>query len=315
MIYLLLTRSFEVSTTALSKVTRGIIHRPFLLLMYGQDGVGKTSWGAKMPNPIFIGAETGSDLLDVARFPQPQTFDEILAYVHELTTSVHDYKTVVFDTLDWIEPLIFKKICIRHKARSIATAAGGFGNGYVEAGNEWKTLIEAVTNLRDSRQMNILFLCHALAVDFNDPEAQATYKRYELKLDKRSAPLFKEYVDAVLFASHETFIKEDGAKTQAITSDNRLMYTVRHAGFDAKNRYGLPSVMPLDIPWDDFVAAARTQESAESLLKKIEVLIPFIKEDIKETVTKSVADAKNDSKRLGALYGRIKELTANIASG
>src|SRR5271165_6939092 len=88
----------------LKNVTKGKLKKPFTVLVYGVDGVGKTTFAAGAPNPIFIGQEHGSNNLDVSRGRAPKDFDEIVADLKELRDDQHDYKTVVLDSLDWMEP-------------------------------------------------------------------------------------------------------------------------------------------------------------------------------------------------------------------
>ncbi len=56
----------------IESVRTGRIEKPIRVLMYGTDGVGKTTFAADAPGPVFLAAEDGTAQLDVARFPEPE---------------------------------------------------------------------------------------------------------------------------------------------------------------------------------------------------------------------------------------------------
>jgi len=128
----------STSSGILSTISRGKRPRHIFALIYGTDGVGKSSWTSHAPRPIFIGAEKGTEQLDVARFPQTESIGELLAQVCALQTEKHDFNTVVLDSLDWVEPLIWKAVCDEAKVDSIEQAFGGYGKGYVRALDLWR---------------------------------------------------------------------------------------------------------------------------------------------------------------------------------
>ena len=302
--------------TMLQTVKTGKIFRPLLIMVYGPDGVGKSSFGARAPKPIFVGPEQGTDHLDVARC-SPKTFAETKAVIKELITDEHDYETLVIDSLDWIEPEIIQPILERDNVKSINLAAKGYGNGVEELLGIWKDFITALNILRDKRKMNIILIAHSDIVDFTDPQAQMTYQRYQLKLHKKTNPIFREYVDAVLFANYETFAKKDEGKVKAFSSGSRVIHTERRPGFDAKNRFGLPFTLPLSIEWNEFVEACRkgVPESIEVILSRITGLIGLVKDEatrlkVQETVKKS----ENDANALLRILNRLEVITEDGAA-
>lgn len=236
----------------LDQVKKGKIKKPHLLLIYSADGVGKSTFGAQAPNPIFIGAESGSDNLDVARFPAPQKWSDIGDALNELATTKHSYKTVVIDSLDWAEPLLYQEICTQYGVKSIELAAGGYGKGYLLAVTEWQKLCRALSAVRDSG-MNVILIAHSEVIKFNDPQTQTEYDRFVLKLYKKSSAVLREFVDSVLFANFVIYPKKEGQKTQHYGDGARVIYTERRPGFDAKTRFSIPPSIPLS--WDDYARA------------------------------------------------------------
>lgn len=274
----------------LDKVTSGVIVEPHLVLIYGPDGVGKTTVAAQAPKPIFLEAEGGSNNLDVFRFPRLKTTAEASLAVKELIEKDHDFKSLVIDSVDWLETLLHQDICRQYSVKKIAEAAKGYGQGFVEALSWWQDFIMQLQELRTTRKMNIILLGHADIIVFNDPNTQATYERYQLKLHKGSSALLRQWVDCVLFANYKTFIKKEDKKTRAFGDGARVFLTERRPSHDAKNRKSLPYEIPLG--WHDFDEAATVcKPSATNYLLQIEEILKEIND---ESLTKS---AKEFSKK------------------
>jgi hypothetical protein len=233
----------------LNTITKGRRPRYIWALIYGTDGVGKSTLCSHAPNPIFVGAEKGTEQLDVARFPQTESISELFAQLATLQTEKHDFQTVVLDSLDWVEPLIWKAVCDEGKVENIEQFGGGYGKGYVRALDLWRRLIKELAVL--NQNMHVLLIGHAQIKSFQDPELPSAYDRYQLKINDKAAALVREAADAVLFARFETeLVRATGAKAKVRGEGKRIMYTESRPGFDAKNRFALPFVMPLD--WKTF---------------------------------------------------------------
>lgn len=253
----------------LAAVKRGKLDAPIRLLAYGPEGIGKSTLAAGAPGPLFIGAEDGTEQLDVARV-EPKAWDDVFFLVSELATTAHDYRTVVLDTADWAEPLCWEHVCKQGGKKSIEEF--GYGKGYVAALDEWRRLLSWLDRLRSGRGMNAVLLAHARVAQFKNPEGD-DYDRYTLKLHEKASGLLKEWCDAVLFCQYETFTHDKGGRTKGIDSGARVMHTVRRAAFDAKNRYGLPEKMPLS--WEEFAAGvqAHAPKSPDVLRAEISALL------------------------------------------
>jgi DNA polymerase III delta prime subunit len=267
----------------LASVTRGKLRLPHLLLLYGPDGVGKSTFGSQAPSPIFLGPEKGTMNLDVARFPTPKSWQDVIQALDELANLSHEYKTLVIDTLDWLEPLCYAAICKKYETNSIEKAAGGYGKGFREAFNEMVDFRHRLSFLRESKRMNIILLAHSKVTTFEDPTTEHGYSRYELKLQEGASvsirAMWREYVDAVLFCNFETFSKGEGKQARGITTRERKMWTERDAGFDAKNRFGLPFEMNLDyVEYDKHVNSTPEQKS-DDVIGRIQELLKQVKDE------------------------------------
>lgn len=289
----------------LEKITRGVIKKPHIVMVYGVDGVGKSTFGAQAPNPVFLGTEEGSNQLDIARFPAPKNWGEVLKAVDQLTKGKHDFKTLVIDSLDWIEPLLFQDICDRYNAKSIELAAGGYGKGYLESVMEWQKLAKSLITLRDERGMNVVLIAHSEVVKFNDPSTQTEYDRFGLKLYKKSSAFLREFVDCVFFANFEIYTTKDGNKQKHFGDGARVLFTERRPGFDAKNRLGLPFQIPLS--WDDFIAAIPEKKLPAAVISAINgMLLEVTDEKLKVTVQETVAKAGSNVAQLEAILNRLQ---------
>jgi hypothetical protein len=246
----------RVNRMTLTSVTKGRIPGPYRLLVHGVDGVGKTTFGADAPGSIFLGTEDGTSELDVARFPTPEAWEDILDAIATLTADAGGYKTLVVDSLDWAEPLLHSKLISEDgKADVIEEIAGGYGKWVSVVTNHWRILLAALERLQRVHRMNVILIAHSFIKQFSNPEGE-DYSRYVLKLADKSAALCREWSKGCYFAQYETFaVKEKGKKVKGVSTGSRLLYTQRTAAYDAKDRYGLAEQIPLS--WEEFDQAAQ----------------------------------------------------------
>lgn len=221
---------------------------PPRILFYAPPKFGKTTFGSMAPNPIFIQTEDGLDNLDVDAFPLSKTFGEVLDNLTQLCTEEHDYKTLVVDSVDWLEPLIWKQLCAEHKADSIEMVAGGYGKGYSMAIDLWKQYIDALNYLRSERDMMIVQIAHAEVKRYDSPTSES-YDRYKIKVHKNAAEKLMEHSDVIIFGNFEIITKKtdvgfNKTKVRAIGDADRLLFTEERPAFVAGNRFSLPPEIP-----------------------------------------------------------------------
>lgn len=301
----------------LGAVTKASGPQPLRVLLYGPEGIGKTSFGAAAPAPIFLGPEDGTAFLPVKpwRFPEPQCWTDVLDAVRELTTQRHEFQTLVLDTLDWIEPLVWQHICRRDGQAGIE--AYGYGKGYVAALDEWRLAIAALEQLRRAKGMHVVALAHAHIKPFKNPEGD-DYDRFTLKIHDKAGGLWKEWSDAVLFANYETFLKKEGNRTRATGSGARFVYTQRRAAFDAKNRFDLAERLPLD--WSDFALATSlpgpaTAARCEALRGEIRAALAALSDPKTTTTVEAwITDTGDVIARLEAGLNRLRARLADTTA-
>lgn len=226
-------------------ITKGKVAAPVRGLLYGPEGIGKTTFAAKWPNPLFIDIEDGSSQYDVARTDRPSSWNMLMAIVSELTKDAHGYKTLVIDSSDWAEKLCIAHVCAKKGVESLG-GQNDYGHGYNLLATEWGRLLDTLTQMQRSNGMNILFLCHAATRKFELPEEAGSFDKWELKMEKKTLSLTKEWADLMVFANYETLVVDIGGKKKA-QGAKRVMFTEHHACWDAKNRFGLPEKMDFDF--------------------------------------------------------------------
>jgi hypothetical protein len=230
----------------------------------------------------------------------PETWPEVHEALVQLGSEKHDYRTVVIDTADWLEPLIHDFVCKEGSKASIEDF--GYGKGYVSALDRWRDFLGELDGLRAKRGLNVIVLAHSQVKTFRNP-AGDDYDRYELKLHAKAAGLLKEWANAVLFTNYLTYAKKDDAKgkTLGIGDGSRVVYTEHRPAWDAKNRYGLPFKIPLD--WSEFERAARVGEPAsfEELSAEIAKLVEASDAKTKEQALPAIERCGKDARKLSAL--------------
>jgi len=245
---------------SLASISRSTALAAPRIVIYAENGLGKTTFAAGAPNPIFVPCEDGLGSVDVAHFPLCRKVADVSDAIGCLYNEKHDYKTVVLDSADWCEALIEADIQSTHEAKDLA-----YGKGNVKIAEQWRSLLTGLDALRNERGMVVVVIAHCKITRFDSPETEP-YDRYGLKLTDRSAGVLMEWADAVLFANYRTVIKKadvgfSRTVSRGISTGERLMFTTEKPAYRAKNRYSLPDELPLS--WDALagaIAAGRPEE-------------------------------------------------------
>lgn len=247
--------------TMLERVQRGRIPQPPRLFVYGTEGVGKSTFASQASEPIFIQTEDGLNEIECDKFPLSRSLDDVMQSLRELRETEHSYKTVVIDSADWLERLVWVSVCQAFGVQNIEKADGGYGKGYSHAVDYWRQILDLLDALRNDRHMLVMLIAHAKIERFEDPESSA-YDRYSPRLHKNASALICEWCDAVLFAtrkfrtqSEDTSFGRKRTTASAIgkAGGERVLRCVGGPACVAKNRYRISEELPLS--WDAFVAA------------------------------------------------------------
>lgn len=314
------TASAKVATVAprqprmtLGSIVRNANTGPMRILLHGLEKVGKTTFAAGAPAPVFICPEDGipAALGEMPHFPTPDggwSWGDVIDAVRSLAQGGHGFKTLVIDTVDWVEPLVWRDVCDKARVATIEEVGGGFGKGYVAAVDNWRVLLAELERVRKAAGMHVIFLAHSWIKSFKDPESEG-WDRYELKVNNKAAGLVKEWVDAILFGKFEEFANKDARtkRVRGISSGERVIFTVRSAAYDAGNRYNLPDRLPLD--WDAFAEAVKAGRPADPAQ-----LLASIEEYLKTADEKTVAAVRASLEKVGQNAAELARINNKLAA-
>lgn len=231
------------------QITRGKIQGAQKVVVYGPEGVGKSTFAAQFPNPVFIDTEGSTNNMDVARLPKPSSWQLLLQQI-DFVKSSKPCQSLVIDTIDWAERLCIEFICARGKKDSITKF--GYGEGFIQLEEEFGKFLNKLSDLIEIG-INVVLTAHAKITKFEQPDEFGAYDRWELKLGNKTtaktSSLVKEWADMLLFANYKTVsvaTDDKGTKFKG-QGKKRVMYTSHHPAWDAKNRHGLPEELDFDF--------------------------------------------------------------------
>lgn len=225
-------------------IKRGKQHRAQRIVVYGPEGIGKSTLASYAPKPLFLDTEMGTGQLEVDRV-DVEVLDHISYTINELLTSPHEYKTVVLDTADNLWRLCADSVVAENKNWKDIEAPG-FGKGYSMAADRFRLVLGHFDRLI-SNGINVVIVSHAKTATVNPPD-NAEYSKYCIKVSapnkqaEASRELLKEWCDCLLFCNFDTTV--DSSKGKACRHE-RVVYTTCAPAWEAKNRYGLPEKMDM----------------------------------------------------------------------
>lgn len=224
-------------------ISKGIKKGAVKVVVYGPEGIGKSTFASKFPKVVFVDTEGSTKYLDVARFDGVNTWDDVLNAIDH--ARYEKVGTVAVDTADWAELMAIKKVCENCHVKGIEDI--GYGKGYVYLQETFKQLLDKLDQcVADG--INVVVTAHAKMRKFEQPDEMGAYDRWEMKLTKQVAPMLKEWADAVFFANYKTnVVVDDKTKSKKAQGGKRVMYATHHPCWDAKNRFGLDDQLAFDF--------------------------------------------------------------------
>ncbi len=251
---------------------------PIRAVIYGADGVGKSTLCAGAPGAVFIATEDGLDNIDARAIDPPTTWPGIIEAVDALTAHPH-CGTIVIDSLDWAEQMLWAWLVETkpdEKNRKVKDIEGyGYGKGYIAAASEWRILIAALQRAGKAGK-HVLLTAHAQRKAVKNPTGE-DYEQMQIKLQDRAAGLFREWVHVVAFAELDIATvtdKDDGNRTKGVFTGKRILRTNPGAGYQGKSRLTLPAKIPLDWPaFEAAIKAGRPPTIAEQELTLMSWLV------------------------------------------
>lgn len=236
-------------------------NKPPRILVHGDHKTGKSSLAASAPNPIFINIEDGLDNIDTSALPRANSFDDVLEQLTWVYTAEHEFKTLVIDSIDWLERRVFEHVCKLGKKDSISDF--GYGSGYTQSLEQLERVIRALSAIHTERDMGVMLLAHSQIKTFANPLG-ADYDRWVIKLRDKNTELFTEWVDLIGLIHFQVFTntkKEGfGESTKAVGGTNRVLSCAPSAAYMAGNRYDITNDIELPDPqsgWNNLITAIK----------------------------------------------------------
>lgn len=298
-----------------NKIKSGKIKKPIFCILYSGPGVGKTDFGASFPKPLFFDFEESTHNIDVKRIDNLTKFHEVMDGLNEIlskATGELEFKSIVFDTIDELERLMHVSIAQENGKKSIDHI--GWQKGFDYAVNIWADFISVCRQIRDKHNIHFLFLAHDAHKSRQDIEKEETYMRNTINLHKKAISFMFGAVEMVLYAKKEVkFKKDDEGNTYAVDSDKRNLCSSLSAHYDAKNRIGLPSIMPMPVKNGFSVLYSayekefnRTPEELEKIC--IELADKIEDKSKKDQIKAYITQNKSDIEILRSCRIRINEI-------
>ena len=245
-------------------IVKGKQIKPLKCVMYGPEGIGKTTFASRWPRPLFLDFEGGTGRLNVDRGPVA-SYPELEQVMAHIAQDHADYRTRVCGTADWLDRQITRAVCDAAGKKGIEEF--GYGKGFTFLAEKWAAFLDRLNRFGESTGLHLVFLAHATLRKFEQPDESGAYDRWELKCAKPVCPLLKEWADMLLFANYKTIVVNDNGKSK-VSGGKRVIYTTHHPCWDAKNRFGFPDELAFDpaalAPELVTVIRENSQEKAET---------------------------------------------------
>lgn len=270
------------------QVISGKIEKAKKVVLYGPEGIGKSSLAAQFPNPIFIDTEGSTTELLVDRLKKPSSWTELNQQVDWVKAQAGRFKTLVIDTVDWAERLTIEFVTSRANKQSITNF--GYGEGFIQLEEEFGRFLNKLSDLVEVG-IHVVLTAHAKITKFEQPDEMGAYDRYELKLGNKTtaktAALAKEWADMVLFMNYKTFsvATDDKGKKHKGQGGVRTIYATHHPAWDAKNRHGLPDEFPMDYSYISHIF----NNSQQVQVAPVPDQVPYVQPPVQQPVNQPIA--------------------------
>lgn len=227
------------------EIIKGKVKQPPRIVIFGTSGIGKSTLGSTFPSAIFIDTEGRLAHIDCEHFPTVQSFQEVEKQLEFIQSEPHNYKTLVIDSLDWLDSLIAKECAQQLNVKTLADIP--YGKGFAFQYSKWEDLLHKLSNIRLKRNMMIVGIGHAQIKRFEAPDTES-YDQYRLNLRDNISDRIVQWSDCVFFANYKTRVREGDDKIKrGVSTGKRVLYTKNSPAYTAKDSYGMPD--ELDMSW------------------------------------------------------------------
>jgi len=291
------------------QLSKGKKQEPEFMVIYGVEGIGKTTFATDSGSPVIIDVEGGSAEIDTTRIEAKdlKTLDSVIAAIKQVQAE-ESFETIVIDSLSKVEELIWNATCKRKSVNGKTYKSiedFGYKQGYIFCLDEWDLFLKACEEARENGK-NVILIGHSKTKRFDDPTLVEGYTRYEIDIHEKASARIRKYVKAILFANYKTHVK-DG---KGLDSGERFIYTERRPGHDAKNRYDLPYSIILN--WKAYQETKKNSVvTAESLIRQINGMITEVADETTRLKIEELIQTETNIGKLRSYLSRVEEIITN----
>jgi hypothetical protein len=206
-------------------IIQGGGYRPPRIVIYGPSKIGKTTLGSHAPSPIFIPTEDGVSMVKVDQFPVAKVIDTITEAANLCATMVCKDKYAN----DWGE-----------------RGFGGYGRGYAETAEIFKTLMVACDYLI-KKGITVVMLSQTGNISFKNP-VDGDFIKFAPELHKAIWTKVQAWSDVILRADYKFRVKQREKK--AVDLNARILSSQGSPSQDAGCRAGYNLPKTIDLSWD-----------------------------------------------------------------
>jgi hypothetical protein len=239
-------------------------------ILYGVEGVGKTSLVSHSMKPFFVmcAGETGLlTLIDNGLAPETPHCDpfiswpDLMAFLRYVAAgNLSEHKSLVIDSVGTAQNLMIDYL-IETECKGSRSRFSDYGFGVKIMTPVWREFLAVIDQI-NRRGVQIWLIGHSAVSSFKNPEGN-DYQRYTLQLIEAISELSKQWADNIFFLNYFT----EAEKGKGSSNGDRYLYAIRTPAFDAKNRCGLKEVAGYRLSdnaagaWSDLVHAIKSARS------------------------------------------------------
>ena len=101
------------------KIIKGKIPGAKKVVVYGPEGIGKSTFASRFPEPVFIDTEGSTRDMDISRFEKASSWTMLMEQVRYVRQNQGVCRTLVIDTADWAEQLCVADVCARYGKKGV----------------------------------------------------------------------------------------------------------------------------------------------------------------------------------------------------
>lgn len=265
------------------QITKGKVKRAVRTVLYGVAGVGKSTFASNIPDALFIDTESGTDSMDVARLPKPESWSDLQEEL-DFVLKEKPCSTLVVDTIDRIENLLIQDTVQLNGKNSIEDY--GYGKGYVMIQERWQKEFLFRLDKIIAAGINVVLVAHSISRKVETPEESA-YDHWELNLSRKVAPVTRDWTDMMLFCNYDLNIVDTSngsgiEKRKAVGNIKRKIFCNQKPQFDAKNRFGLAD--SYDLSFEPFrrIFEGKVERQDEKVLLDLNAEVNGLVEEVND---------------------------------